>query len=311
MSSEIKLSKHVPTKKRSLLNIKRRESTMDFLFALPALLLLAIFTYYPLVNSVFISFTDWNMVKPIKKFIGFTNYEKLLVDPEFYHVLKVTFLYTIVEVSLELVLGLGLALLFNVTTRAFGVMRSILFMPHYISMVVVSMVFVWIYNTDYGILNTILKLFGASPVSWLNDPSTALWAVIIVAVWKGVGFTSLIFISGLRGIPIEYYEAASIDGAGKWKQLLKITLPLLSPTTLFLVITSFISSMQVFQSVNIMTNGGPLKATKVMVYWIYDLTFVQFKAGKGSALVIIFFIIIVLFTAIQFAISKKKVHYEG
>ncbi|WP_442602004.1 carbohydrate ABC transporter permease [Paenibacillus sp. KN14-4R] len=312
MNTPIIETKTTPTKpKRALFHYRRKESFKDFLLALPALLLLGIFTYYPLANSVYLSFTDWNMLKPIKKFIGFSNYEKLLVDPELYHTLKVTFLYTIIEVSLELLIGLALAVLFNVMSRAFSAMRLIIFMPHYISMVVASMVFIWIYNPDYGILNSMLKLFGISPVNWLTNPSTALWAVIIVAIWKGVGFTMIIFISGLRGIPLDYYEAASIDGANKWHQLRYITIPLLSPTTLFLVITSFISSMQVFQSVDVMTNGGPLKSTHVMVYWIYEMSFGQFKVGKASALIIMFFILIIALTAIQLFISKKKVHYEG
>lgn len=297
--------------KKAFFHYKRRERFKDFMFALPALLFLALFTYYPLANSVYISFTDWNMVKPIKKFIGFANYEKLLADSELYHVLNVTFLYTLVEVSLELLIGLAFAVLFNVAGKAFNLMRLIIFMPHYISMVVASMVFIWIYNPEYGILNSVLKLFGMHPVKWLNEPSTALWAVIAVAVWKGVGFTMIIFISGLRAIPVEYYEAGSIDGANRWKQLIHITIPLLSPTTLFLVITSFISSMQVFQSVDVMTGGGPLGSTHVMVLWIYQISFEQFKAGKASALIIMFFFLIILLTVIQFAISKKKVHYEG
>lgn len=312
MNTPINVKKSVPVKyKKGLFNYGRRESFKDFLFALPALLFLALFTYYPLANSVYLSFTDWNMVRPIKKFLGLTNYEKLLADPELYHTLKVTFTYTIVEVGLELAIGLALAVLFNVMSRAYSAMRVVIFLPHYISMVVASMVFVWMYNFDYGILNSVLKMLGLSPVNWLNDPKMALWSVIVVAVWKGVGFTMLIFISGLRSIPVEYYEASSIDGANKWHQLRYITIPLLSPTTLFLVITSFISSMQVFQSVDVMTNGGPLGSTHVMVLWIYEMSFGQFKVGKGSALIIMFFFLIIVLTALQFIISKKKVHYEG
>ncbi|OPA80440.1 ABC transporter permease [Paenibacillus selenitireducens] len=299
----------IPRKRR--LGFRTLEKWKDFSLALPALLFLAIFTYFPLVSSFYISMTNWDLIKPIKKYLGFKNYERLLGDEQFYHVLKVTFTYTILDVVLSLLIGLGLALLFNHRSRAFGVMRLLIFMPYYISMVIASMVFVWILNPEYGVLNKALHVFGIEPVYWLNDPSTALWSVVSVSVWKGVGFAMIIFIAGLRSIPTEYYEASSIDGADKWRQLLHITIPLLSPTTLFLVITSFISSMQVFQSVSVMTGGGPLGTTKVMVMWIYEMAFVQFKAGKASALVIIFFFIIIFFTFIQFSLSKRKVHYEG
>ncbi|MES6927196.1 sugar ABC transporter permease, partial [Cutibacterium acnes] len=174
-------------------------------------------------------------------------------------------------------------------------------------MIVVSMVFLWIFNSQYGFVNQMLSMLGLDKVEWLLNPRSALWVLIIVSIWKGVGFVMIIFISGLRSIPLDYYEASGIDGASKWTQFWKITLPLLSPTTLFLVITNFISSMQVFQSVDVMTNGGPLEATKVMVYWIYTMAFSVFRVGRASDLVIIFFIFIVLLTMLQMYISRKKV----
>lgn len=289
----------------------RLEGWMDFAYALPALAFLLVFIYYPLVNSGYISMTNWNMTKPLKKFIGFDNYSFIFQDEKFYKVLQVTFTYTILDVVLTLGLGLLLALLFNVSSRAFNLMRSVVFMPYYISMVIISMVFLWIFNNQYGLLNVLLKQLGLEPVAWLQNPRTALWVLIIVAVWKGVGFTMLIFIAGLRSIPVEYYEASSIDGANRFSQFMRITLPLLSPTTLFLVVTQFISSMQVFQSVDVLTNGGPLESTKTMVYLIYETSFVYFKTGRASAQVIVFFFIIVLLTLLQLYVSKKKVHYEG
>ncbi|UNK21392.1 sugar ABC transporter permease [Paenibacillus sp. N3/727] len=287
------------------------ESLKDFAFAAPALLVLGIFIYYPLLFSFYISFTNWNMTKPVKKFIGLDNYDKLLSDDLFYKVLRITFTYTILDVLLTLALGLGLALLLNVSNRVYNFMRSGIFMPYYISMVIASMIFLWIFNNQYGLLNKITGVFGLEPINWLQDPDTALWTLLAVSIWKGVGFTMLIFMAGLRSIPLEYYEASSLDGANKFWQFLHITLPLLSPTTLFLVITNFISSMQVFQSVDIMTNGGPLDSTKAIVYWIYEMAFVNFRTGRASALVIIFFFIIIILTAVQMLVSKKKVHYEG
>ncbi|UUZ96341.1 sugar ABC transporter permease [Paenibacillus sp. P25] len=232
------------------------EGLKDFSFALPALVFLALFIYYPLANSFYLSFTNWNMTKPLKKFIGLDNYVYLLTSDTFYKVLKITFTYTILDVVLTLGLGLLLALLFNAASRFFNFMRMIIFMPHYISMVIVSMIFLWIFNGQYGLMNELLEAMGLEPVQWLTNTRTALWVLIAVAVWKGVGFTMIIFIGGLRSIPVEYYEASSIDGATKWTQFRRITLPLLSPTTLFLLVTHFISSMQVFQSVDVITNGG-------------------------------------------------------
>ncbi|WP_408638405.1 carbohydrate ABC transporter permease [Paenibacillus baimaensis] len=287
------------------------EGMKDFSFALPALLCLLIFVYYPLINSFYLSFTSWNMTNPIKKFIGFDNYTYLLTSDTFYKVLKITFTYTVLDVTLTLSIGLLLALLFNHSSKFFNFMRSLIFMPHYISMVIVAMIFLWIFNGQFGVLNKLLGNMGIEPVLWLMNPKTALWALIVVSVWKGVGFTMIIFIAGLRGVPLDYYEASSIDGATKWHQFWNITLPLLSPTTLFLFITNFISSMQVFQSVDVMTNGGPLDATKAMVFWIYEMAFGEFRTGRASALVIIFFIIIVLLTIVQMYVSRKKVHYEG
>ncbi|MCM3634690.1 MULTISPECIES: carbohydrate ABC transporter permease [Paenibacillus] len=287
------------------------EKWKDFMFALPAIALLAVFLYYPLVNSFYISLTNWNMTRPVKKFVGIDNYTYLLGHEDFYQSLKITFTYTIMDVVLTLAIGLLLALLFNVSSRFYAFMRGIVFMPYYISMVIAAMVFVWIYNGKYGLLNRVVAMFGIDPVEWLINPSTVLPALVVVSVWKGVGFAMILFIAGLRSIPADYYEAAAIDGANRWMLFRHITLPLLSPMTLFLVITTFISSMQVFQSIDIMTNGGPLNASNAVVYWIYTMAFSQFRTGRASALIMIFFVIILLLTALQWFISRKKVHYEG
>lgn len=311
METHTNVDQFIVITKRKRFNYQFFDKLKDFSFAAPALIFLSVFIYYPLLYSLYISFTNWNMTKPNKTFIGFENYDKLIHNELFYKVLGVTFTYTIIDVVLTLVIGLLFALLFNSTKKIYNFMRMIVFMPYYISMVIAAMIFVWIFNSQFGLANRIIEVFGFDPVNWLTNPSTALWSLITVSLWKGVGFAMLIFIAGLRGIPVEYYEASGMDGASKFKQFIHITLPLLSPITLFLVITNFISSMQVFQSVNVMTNGGPLNATKAMVYWIYEMAFTEFKTGRASALVIIFFLIIILLTIVQFMVSKKRVHYEG
>lgn len=287
------------------------EKWKDFMFAFPALALLGVFLYYPLGNSMYISLTNWNMTRPDKKFVGLDNYTYLLGHEDFYQSLRITFTYTVMDVVLTLAIGLLLALMFNVSSRMYAFMRGIIFMPYYISMVIAAMVFVWIYNGKYGLLNRVVSLFGIDPVEWLINPQTVLPALVVVSVWKGVGFAMILFIAGLRSIPTDYYEAAAIDGANRWTLFRYISLPLLSPMTLFLVITTFISSMQVFQSIDIMTNGGPLQSSNAVVYWIYTMAFSQFRTGRASALIMIFFVIILLLTALQWLISRKKVHYEG
>lgn len=311
MSVEIKQPKTEAGPKRAS-SRQWLEKLKDFSFAFPALLFLGLFLYYPLAYSISISFTNWNMTRPNRTFIGIDNYTYLLSNDAFYNSLKVTLYYTLMDVTLTLGIGLLLALLFNVmASKLFDFMRLIIFMPYYVSMVIAAMVFIWIYNGQYGLLNEIMRTFGLQPVDWLINTKTVLPAIVAVSVWKGVGFAMILFIAGLRGIPMEYYEAASIDGASKLYQFRKITLPLLSPMTLFLLITTFISSMQVFQSIDVMTNGGPLQASNAIVYWIYTMAFDEFRTGRASALVVILFVIILLLTLVQWLIGKRRVHYEG
>lgn len=303
-----------PLKKRSkgkTISYQTAENIKDFTLALPALFFLVVFTYYPLVNTFYLSFTRWDFIKPFKEFVALDNYQWIFNNDLFYKVLSNTVWYTVLDVILTLSLGLLLALLFNHVSRMFNALRLIVFMPHYISMVIAAMIFIWIFNSQYGILNQTLALFGIDPLHWLTNPSTALFAVVVVSVWKGVGYAMIIFLAGMRGISKSYYEAAEIDGANFWQRLRYITLPLLSPITLFLLITSIIGSMQVFQSVDVMTGGGPLNATNVLVYWIYNMAFSEFRAGRASAAVMILFVILISLTAILMRISRKKVHYEG
>ncbi|MFD0715473.1 carbohydrate ABC transporter permease [Paenibacillus sp. GCM10027626] len=300
-----------PGKKTKRSRLILLEKWKDFGFAAPALVLLSTFVFYPLLYSVYLSLTNWNMIKPNKEYIGFENYSKIFTGDMFAKVMKVTLTFTFIDVFFTLFFGLCLALLFNVSSRLFNFLRMIVFMPYYISMVIAAMIFLWIYNDRYGLANSIVNWLGFDSINWLTNTGTALGAVVTVSLWKSVGFAMIIFIGGLRGIPQEYYEASNIDGASKFKQFRHITLPLLSPITLFLVVTNFISSMQVFQSIKIMTAGGPLNSTKAIVYWIYEMAFEDYRTGRASALVVVFFIIIILLTILQFVVSKKKVHYEG
>lgn len=293
---------------------KRTENFKDFLCVVPALAFLCVFTYYPVVNLFNISFTNWNLVNDSYKYVGLKNYKWLFTGSGFGQwtsSLRITLLYTIGEIFLTLVGGILLAVLFNHESRGFSFMRGIVFMPKYIAVSTSAVVFIWILNKDYGILNYILQFFGIDKVDWLNTQSTALGSVLMLTGWRVVGYGMIIYLSALKGLSPDYYEAASLDGANSFQKFWYITIPLLSPTTLFLLITTLISSMKVFQSIDIMTGGGPYESTNVMVYWIYHLGFVDFRIDHASAVSVVFFLILLTLTSLTMKSSDKKVHYDS
>jgi ABC-type sugar transport system permease subunit len=293
---------------------KRTEKIKDFLCVTPALIVLAIFVYYPIVNLFRISFTNWNLINDQYKYVGLKNYIWLFQGsgvPEWFNSLRITFTYTLGEISITLIGGILLAALFNKMTSSFSFMRSIVFMPKYIAISTSAIVFSWILNGDYGILNYVLQLFGIGKTDWLTSQSTALISVLFLTAWRVVGYAMIIYLSAMKGISTDYYEAASLDGASSLQRFRYITLPLLSPTTLFLFVTTFISSMKVFQSIDVMTAGGPYKSTNVMVYWIYDLAFVDFRVDRAATVSCVFFVILLVFTVATMKISNKNVHYDS
>ena len=290
------------------------EKGKDFLCVLPALIFFFIFVYYPILDLFNISFTNWNLIRDDYKYVGVKNYKWLFTGsglPTLLKSLKITFAYTFGEIALTLVGGIALAALFSKENRAYSAMRTIVFMPKYIAVATSAVVFSWILDGQYGILNYALGLLGVEPISWLTSEKTALISVLILTGWRVVGYGMLIYISAMRSISPQYYEAAKLDGANAWQRFRFITVPLISPTTLFLFVTTFISSMKVFQSVDVMTNGGPYESTNVMVYWIYELAFVQFRVDRAAAVACVFFIILLLFTALTMKVSNKNVYYES
>jgi len=204
-----------------------------------------------------------------------------------------------------------LALLFNRLTRLFNAMRAIVFMPKYIAVSTSAVVFIWILNGRFGILNSALSVFGIQGLDWLNDAKTALTGVLILTAWRVVGYAMMIYLSAMIGIPRDYYEAAAIDGADGVSRFRYITLPLLAPTSLFLFVTTFIASMKVFQSVDVMTSGGPSKATNVLVYWVFNLSFEDFRVARAAAVSVIFFIILLICTALTMRWSSRSVNYDS
>jgi multiple sugar transport system permease protein/sn-glycerol 3-phosphate transport system permease protein len=293
---------------------RTKSKWIDFLFVLPALVLLAIFTYYPVAKLVQISLTDWNLLKPEWNFVGLKNWKWLFAGTGakyLWNSLKVTFLYSLGEITITIVGGILFALLFKRMTRGFGAMRAIVFVPKYVAMSSAAMVFLVILNTNYGVLNHVLNLLGFASVDWLNQKSTALISVLMCTGWRVIGYGMMIYLSAMMGISTQYYEAASLDGANKTQQFFKITLPLLSPTTLFLLVTTFLSSMKVFQSVDIMTSGGPSRSTEVFVYMIYNYAMVDFRMDRAATSAVMFFVILLAVTVATMKFTNNSVTYDS
>lgn len=304
----------IPEARKRAPNYRKRERTKDFLCVVPALGFFLAFVYYPIIDLFRIGFTNWNLIRDKYDYVGFKNYKWLFAGSGFekwLDSLRITFTYTFWEILITLIGGILLASLFNRESKTFSAMRSIVFMPKYIAISTSAIVFMWILSDQYGILNYVLGLFGISNVPWLNSEKTALASVLILTGWRVSGYGMMIYLSAMKGISPQYYEAAKLDGANAFQRFRYITLPLLSPTTLFLFVTTFIASMKVFQSIDVMTRGGPYESTNVMVYWIYDLAFVQFRVDRAAVVACVFFAILLVFTVATMRISNKSVHYES
>ena len=288
----------------------------DFFMALPAVLILVLITYYPIAELIRISFTDWRLTSNVYDYVGFKNWNWLFTAKTstryLSNSLRITVIYTVGNIAIDLGIGLLLAHLFNRLTKPFAAMRALIFMPRYIAMSSCGIIFLWMLNTDYGVINKMLEWVGVTEhINWLGDDQNALISILILTGWHGIGYCMMIYLSALLGISKDYYEASSLDGATGLQQFRYITLPLLSPTTLFLFITTFISSMKVYQSVDVMTGGGPRQKTEVMVYYIYRLAFDDNRLDRASVVALLFFVILLLVTASTLRVTNKNVHYEA
>ena len=314
MSKTRTQARNLQPPKKTILTRKNGSKLVDFLFVLPALVFLAIFTYYPVAKLVQISFTDWNLLKPTWEYVGLKNWKWLFAGcgaKYLWNSLKVTFLYSMGEILVTIVGGMIFALLFNRATRGFTLMRAVVFVPKYVAMSSCAVVFLWILNTDYGVLNYLLGLMGIEPIDWLNQESTALLSVLITTCWRVIGYGMMIYLAAMKGISSQYYEASAIDGANKTQQFFGITLPLLAPTTVFLLVTTFLSSMKVFQSVDILTSGGPARSTEVFVYLIYRYAMVDFRMDRAATSAVMFFVILLVITVATMKVSDNNVNYDS
>ncbi|EPM8148424.1 carbohydrate ABC transporter permease [Enterococcus faecalis] len=263
-----------------------------------------VFIIYPVFYSLGVSFTDWDLINPMK-FVGIKNYQSLVNDSTFWHSLKNTFLFIIGYLPSVMIIGLLVALLLNSKLCLKPVFRGVYFLPVVTSWVAVSLVWKWLFNPKYGLINYFLTMIGLHGPNWLNDPKTAMLAIIITSVWKDIGFIMVLYLGGLQNISVSLYEAANIDGADKWHQFWKITLPMLKQTTFFVSMISLINSFQVFDQVNIMTAGGPGDATTVLVQNIYNSAFKYSEMGYAAAMSWILFLIILVVSIVQMWGERK------
>jgi multiple sugar transport system permease protein len=281
-----------------------------YLFLLPNIIGFFAFTAMPVVASIIMSFFNWPLLES-PKFVGLENYINLFAgDDLFGKVLLNTVYYVVVLLPLNLIVSLGFAVWLHSISKGSLFFRVLFFMPVLAPMVASALIWKWLYQPDYGLINGALETIGIQGPNWIGDPNYAMLSIIIMSVWVGFGYNMVIFLAGLQGIPDTLYEAANIDGAGKWTRFWKITLPMLSPTLFFGIIMTVISSFQVFDQAYIMTEGGPLNSTNTIVYYIYQNGFMYFKMGYASAIAWVLFAIIFIVTFIQMRMQKKWVHCE-
>ncbi len=276
----------------------------------PVMLGILAFQFVPILVSMYASLTTWDGMNA-PAFTGLANYRRLLLEDAFFReTLRTTVLFTLGHIPLTIVFALGLALLCNLELPGIALFRTAYFIPAVSNVVAVSVVWFWIYQPQSGVLNTTLARVGLEGPAWLASTTWALPAVILVSVWQGVGYPMVILLAGLQGIPAELYEAARIDGASPGNQFRKITLPLLTPTLFFLLITQFIASFQVFGIIYVMTQGGPANATSVYIYYLYQNAFAFGRMGYASAMAWILFVLIATVTFVQWKLQKRWVFYE-
>lgn len=284
---------------------KREQWVVGYGFLLPDLIGLAMFVVLPIIGAFYISFHDWSGIGT-REWSGLDNYRTLLQDEAFLQSLKVTAIYTFSFVPLLFVISLGLALLVNQGLYLTGLLRSAFFAPYMVSLVVASVLWSFMLLDPAGVVNTIIGWIGLDPQPWLGSTRFALVSVIIVTLWQSVGYSMIIFLAGLQDIPRVYYDAARIDGAGAWARFRYITLPLLKPTSVFVLVISFIGAFQLFDPIFVMTQGGPANATTTTVYYIYQQAFQFLELGYASALSVALFAIILVFSLLQLRVFRDE-----
>jgi multiple sugar transport system permease protein len=285
------------------LNLTAKQALFGYAILVPTVAILLVFRFLPMLQAFWISLHEYDLIRP-PRFVGLENFIDLVQDPLFLNSARVSIAYVVLSCVPVWVLALALAVLFNRQIRAKSLFRSAAFMPVVMPMVVNAVVWTFMYHQD-GVVNTILGWFGIDPIPWLRSSAWALWAVIIIGIWRATPYYMVIFLAGLQAIPSEYYEAAKIDGADAWTEFRHITLPLLKPTTLLVMVMSVIVAMKVFAVPLIMTGGGPADSTRVLPLFIYQTAFEFFKMGRAAAMSVFLFAAVMVFTLFQIRLFSR------
>lgn len=289
---------------------ERREWLTFLLFVLPNVCFIGVFSYWPLVQNAYLSFVEWDMISPDKIWVAFDNWKLVLTDRLFRQILANTFIFTAGSVGATLVLGLLVALLLNQRLAFRNGARMILFAPTILPGAAIAVVWIYMFDPNWGLIKALIGFVGIASPKWLTDPHWAMAAVIIVYVWKNLGYSVVIFLSGLQSIPKELYEAARVDGAGAWQRFRNVTVPGLGPISFFLLITSVLSSFQAFDILRVMTSGGPVSATTTLIYQLYSEGFVAFHAGRAGVYAMILFAFMLALTVAQLRFVERRVTYD-
>ena len=290
---------------------RHREAFVGYLFILPTYIGFTIFILYPLVESVRISFQEFSLLRG-STYVGFDNYVQMFADGRLRIAYVTTVIFTLFAVFFNAGIGLILAVMLNrrLPVLMRNLYRSIFFFPVLIAHTYIAVIWRFLYQQDTGVINYYLGLFGVEAIPWLSNAHWAMAAIIILDVWKNTGFAMLVFLAGLQSIPNEYYEAAQLDGANERQLFFRITIPLLSPTIFFILVIFMIGALQVFDTIIVLTQGGPGDATRSVVLYVYEIAFRTFNMGYAAAVSMTLFAIILVLTAMQFWISRRWVHYE-
>lgn len=288
----------------------RREHLLFLAFIAPNFLLLGVFSYWPLLYQAYLSLTRWDMIAPTKTFVGTSNYQFMFSEPGFRRVLLNTGYFTGSVLVGSLVLGLALAMLLNQRLRGRTLVRGIVFAPFVLSGAAIGLVWSYIFDPVYGLMRVVLGWVGVGSPNWLVSTTWAMPALIIVYLWKNAGYSAIIYLAGLQNIPSDLYDAAKVDGVTEWQKFRHITLPLLSPTTFFLLVTTMIFSIQAFDVIAVMTKGGPVNATTTLIWYLYQQGFVAFRAGLAAATGMVLFVLLLVITLFQVYFIQRRVHYN-
>ena len=287
------------------------EQFSGWAFVTPGVAIILLFGVVPIVWSAVMSFQKDNLLTPSTPYVGLKNYRQLVHDPIVGQALGHTLVYTALFVPGTMIVGLFLAVAMNRQIRFISLYRTAAYATMAISTISEAIVFIWLFDPSYGVVNYFLSLIGVHAQPWLNSPSQALYVIVIMTIWGWTGFSVVIYLAALQGVPQTLTEAAAIDGAGPWSTFRRVTLPLLSPASLFLAVWLTINALQLFDEVYLSTSGGPLNATTVLVYYLYEQAFVNFNFGYASAIAYVLFLIILVVTAIQFRVGRRFTHYRS